>query len=573
MKKKILIIIIVSLIMIGAFAAFLFFMSRDSKKIKNEMKASKNSETGILELEGDQLYKSFSTDTGMKVLNVSGPETNVLTFDHPDAASIYNPEVSAQIRKQLTRMASKKPYTFESPLIAYNPYGTNSCSLYIYFETDSDSYLKYTVTVSDETIPDFNRTMTDSDGSGYMKHEYELTGLVPGMTNYIKIELCSIDGDYIDSKIYQIDMPKSLYGSVSHIVTEQNKPIDSITNGLFFCYGTDTGCIPVYDNSGCLRGEIPLISNNNMPVIVGSANMILACSDNSIVRVTQSGQVISNASTGNYKMSSDMSYNGMGQVLAIASDGSKKSKKDQVLSIDMETGNVTVVADMRKLLKKQFKQSGKKNWLGLDSIEFAEPGDIILGASEVSGIFRISNILTANPTLKYIIGDNQALSIKGLMNKVYKKTALEVTASPEPEKDTQSGNSKELDNILDIESPEPEPFEDMYGNVSVHYETAKGLDEASPYYLYLMNNNNGQGTQFWKYYVDEETGTYLLRIRCTLPNNANGGSVMENAENIIAMTPSEGKFGEYKVDGTVISKYALTADSVDKFTMKGFWFQ
>lgn len=557
--------------MIGGFATFLFIMSRDSQEIKKEHENLANEEMGILELEGDQMYKSFNTNTKMTVLNVTGPEANVITFDYNDISTIYNPENSAKVKKQLDRMSGKKSYTFEEPLFAYNPYGTNNCSMYIYYETSTDSCLKYTVTVPDETVPDFNRILVDSNGSGYKNHEYEITGLMPGMTNYLYLESCTADGDYIDSHIYQIDMPQSAYGTVSHIVTDLSGHTETLTNGLYFCFGTGNNCIPLYDNSGCLRGEIPLISNNDIPLIVGSASLILACSDNAVAKITQTGQVTSYVLAEDYRLASDMAYNGMGQVFAIASEVKGSTKKDLILSMDMEKGTVTPVVDMKEMLKKQHKKANKKDWIGLNSIESDDQGNVILCADKLSGIFKVSNILSANPALKYIIGDKEAANIKGLKNKCYAKTALEATAAP----DKEDSSASDIKNILDGDKPVQEPFEDMVGNVSMHYIASPSTEEgnATSYYVYFMNNNNGNGTQYWKYLIDEETNTYLLRLRCTLPNNLQCGSVMESGSNIVAMSPSAGVFGEYKDDGTLIAGYALNASAVEKYSMKGFWFQ
>ena len=162
MKKIIRTAVIVSVLMIAGFVAFLYKMSENSEKLKEEHTKSINEESGIVSLQEKQFALDIPGTVKIEDPVVAGAEANVLLFDNNGAVDIYTVEHSAQVKEQLVRMKSRKEYTFKEPLLAYNPYGTNACGLYIYFSTDTKCSLKYTVSVADETIPDFTRTMTVS---------------------------------------------------------------------------------------------------------------------------------------------------------------------------------------------------------------------------------------------------------------------------------------------------------------------------------------------------------------------------------------------------------------------------
>ena len=121
MKKILRIILIVSAVMIAAFAVFLFKMSESSKKLKDEIHKSVEKESGIVSLQGSNYSLNIPSTTEIKDLIVAGDNVNVLVFEQTGAADIYTTEHTQKIKQQLERMQLKKEYTFEAPLLAYNP--------------------------------------------------------------------------------------------------------------------------------------------------------------------------------------------------------------------------------------------------------------------------------------------------------------------------------------------------------------------------------------------------------------------------------------------------------------------
>ena len=73
-------------------------------------------------------------------------------------------------------------------LIEYNPFGTNTQSLYVYFKTDAAVKVSYTIHVKDDGISDFSRDVYQ-DEEYQTEHEFQVIGLIPDTENTIYL-LC-----------------------------------------------------------------------------------------------------------------------------------------------------------------------------------------------------------------------------------------------------------------------------------------------------------------------------------------------------------------------------------------------
>ena len=189
MKKKLITILITSIIMIAAAGAFLWKMNDLSNKMEKQEEAVLDEER---DLQRYQRTKAAETVKEQDIipLYMSGGNKNVVTINYQSKKDIYNVNHSAKAEETLTDIKGRAgKYTPASALWAYNPYGTNNNSLYVYFNTNGKCYCRYTISVKDKNIPDFTRTPVNNlSGSVAKEHEYQLTGLVPGKKNYIIIK-------------------------------------------------------------------------------------------------------------------------------------------------------------------------------------------------------------------------------------------------------------------------------------------------------------------------------------------------------------------------------------------------
>lgn len=178
MKKKLITILITSLVMIAGMGAFLWKMNAVSQRIEKKKAA-------LLQEEMDTNTKDKALEDidklDMQTLYLSGSDKNVVTRDYAGLDEVYNESRSASAEKMLTELKKKRDYSEKDVLWAYNPYGTNPDSLYMYFKSKGNFYCRYTISVDDDKIPDFTRTL-DNGASGNVskEHEYQIIGLVPG---------------------------------------------------------------------------------------------------------------------------------------------------------------------------------------------------------------------------------------------------------------------------------------------------------------------------------------------------------------------------------------------------------
>lgn len=121
----------------------------------------------------------------------------------------YDISVQERLENSLEELkSSEMDWTAETPLAVLNPYGTGSNGLYLYFETELDTQVAYTIHVEDETISDYTATAARQDGRSYGRtHEFQLIGLVPGMTNEVTLTITGSWGNVRQIVRFTVDMP------------------------------------------------------------------------------------------------------------------------------------------------------------------------------------------------------------------------------------------------------------------------------------------------------------------------------------------------------------------------------
>ena len=151
MKKILRVVAITSTVMVVILGAFLWNMNRLSKQ-----KAAKQEK--LLAQERDLLPDSRQKaidkveKVNIKQLYLSGDNKNVVTVPSTGLQQVYDGSQSTKAEEMLTTVKKNKQFSFDKPLWAYNPYGTNSQSMYLYFKSDGKGYCRYTVSVDDRKI-------------------------------------------------------------------------------------------------------------------------------------------------------------------------------------------------------------------------------------------------------------------------------------------------------------------------------------------------------------------------------------------------------------------------------------
>lgn len=543
-------------------------------------------------------------NTPVTTLSTKG-EDKVLTFSHKNAKDIYNVKTSKRVKQMLDEEKKADRYNFDSPLWAYNPFGTNELSLYLYFNTPNAAKLKYTIQVKNDDIPDFTRTCYNKNGMQVSEeHEYQIIGLVPGMENYIYLDLYDSKGEVTKSAVYRFKPDKLAGNIVTQLMTVDGKSTEQVSNGLYFFLGHDTDNkkapkkIYLYDNSGVIRGSIPLVNYRTDRFLMKDGQMLYNYSNKGFAAVNSIGQVMKTYDLGRYTQHHDFIYDGYGHLLVLASKNGEKSIRDRIVSLDLKNGKVKELVDLGKIIpkmkKKASKGSGTKklNWINLNSIAMVGSNSVAVSSKELSSILKIDGITSILPSLDYIIGANSIWEKTKYKDKVYQKAAKE---SEENEGDTNQTEASGTN----ASSSTKNLFMSQFGQSDISVINENGLD-SEQYYIMMYNNNYGNSdtrkdikwssirnvgtkkkeastSKYYKYYVDEAAGTYQLAETFRVPYSNYDSSIQDYNGHFIVNSGLECSVGEYDREGVLIHGLNYNVSTytyrVRKESMKNFWFQ
>ena len=589
MKKKLLTILITSLVMIAGMGAFLWKMNSVNRQQEKKKAA-------LLQEEMDTDTKDKALEDvdklELQTLYLSGDKKNVVTREYGSVDAIYNKAKSAAAEDMLTDIKKKRDYSEEDPLWAYNPYGTNPESLYMYFKSKGRFYCRYTVSVDDDKIPDFTRTLDNgASGNVAMEHEYQIIGLVPDKTNYLIFRLYNKKDELANTLYYKVDMPKSYSGAQNILKLEEGRSKTPLQNGLYTVFagtGTKKQAVLLYDNSGVLRGEFPTKEiGYNMEQIYDT--LVYEVDDNTLARVNELGQVVDCLEIPLHHIYGEFAYDGAGAVYVLAQPVQRSQSLGSVVKVEVNSGDVSDALDLSDIpslvkLVKRADKSGKlkgRNYMAPDSVQVTGINQLLLGSSKYSTIMKVSNVNSLMPKLDYMMTDQKLWNISGkgkAMKRLRKKLLTKALADgqAEPTQATPIVNS-----ILDSgKTTTLELFRSQYGQNALVVEKSSNLAEGQ-YYVGMLNNNAGRGTSgqknnsyYYKYLVDESAGTYALLEKERLTWNEKGGNVTPYDESFLYCRSGDHIFEETGKDGRQIRSFHVkgTLYRVYKNDWKGFWF-
>ncbi len=104
-----------------------------------------------------------------------------------------------------------------------------------------------------------------------------------------------------------------------------------------------------YDNSGVLRGEIPLIGYRSHRLLFRDDCMYYSISESKIAAVNHLGKAEKIYDTGTYSLHHDYVFDDDGNLLVLATDTESDSVEDQIIQINTQTGEVSCVLDLGEL--------------------------------------------------------------------------------------------------------------------------------------------------------------------------------------------------------------------------------
>ena len=472
-------------------------------------------------------------------------------------------------------------YTLEYPFIIYNPYGTNNLGINIYFNTEEDMEISYIVSVGDEDIPNYSNTLNNDVSGNYTKeHAYQIIGLVPGKKNVIDLVGKTKDGEEITSTIF-FDATNIKCNSDVKLEVVQGDSKAELEDGLFVLFGLDKAFNAnnyIYDNNGILRADLVIDEYRSDRIIFIDGKMYYSYHNNGIGVVNRLGKIEKKYKLDGYIMHHDYVYdedNNKFLILANSKEEETKTIEDLVISLDLETGEVKEVADMKDLLPDIYKEakmpeSGVNtyggtglDWIHLNSLDIIDNGDVVVSARELSTIIYLKDIYN-KPSIKYMITDEDVFD-----DTKYEDLVLE-----------QRGE-----------------FVNHAGQHTITYVKDKNL-KSYQYYLEMYNNNygssvtrdsfpwneypgvgtfaEGEKSMYYKYLIDEKRGTYKLVESFDVDYSSIVSSIQDLDRNHVTSSGRSNCYGEYDKNCDLIRKFNYTSKKyayrVFKYDFDKIWF-
>lgn len=515
-----------------------------------------------------------SESDGKKEQKKSDNEKNVMNAEqkkiYEKIKQTYNAEEQEKVAAELEKKRESQDYNLNNMLIEYNPFGTNTQSLYVYFKTDSAVKVSYTIHVKDDSISDFSRDVYQ-DEEYQTEHEFQVIGLIPDTENTITFYVTNEDGS-TDTKEIVYEMG-SLYGEEEvQLDTDVKQSADQLEDGLYVILGNDSSSMDFmyyYDNNGVLRGEVPLLGYRSHRLIFDDNSMYYSISEKKMAQVNRLGQVTNVYNLGNYSLHHDYVFDENGNMLILATDTTQDSVEDIVLKLDVNSGEVTEVLDLEDLFG-DYKKTCVKNssdeldWMHINTIQYMGNGSVLLSSRETSTIIKVDNLYD-EPSIAYMIGEKDFWEDTSYVSYVLNKKG---------------------------------DFTIQGGQHTITYETDESLADGQ-YYLYMFNNNigisetrpdydwasiglkvssavDGKNSKYYKYLVDENEGTFELVDSFKVPYSGYVSSVQEIGDNVLVDSGLKGTFMEYDADHKTIATYKMDYEKfiyrVFKYNFDGFYF-
>lgn len=489
-----------------------------------------------------------------------------------EKTDIYTEETQQKAAAEIEEKLASKLYTVEAPLVYYNLFGTNTHSANIYFSTEEAVSASYTVSVEDETIKDFTRKLATGEESGVTtNHAYQLIGLIPNVENTITITLYDKDGNQTKESTFTIQVPDVQSDADKKLALTDEKT-EELTDGLFcVVYGRIDNLtlnISLYDNDGILRGELPVESYRTDRILTIDGYLYYNVSETKIVKVDRLGQVVKIYDIGEYEFHHDMVYEeSQNSLVILASDTREETVEDIIISLNLESGEVKELLDLKDLLPDAYEKAvkpdkkSKLDWAHVNALQVIDGSDVILSFRELSSIVSVKDIFT-NPELEYILSEKSVWEGTPYEEYVYDKVG---DFTPQAGQHCITYVEGEADG---------EYYIYMFNNNFTYSGTRKDIDWSG--YTLSQVDVEERESFYYRYKINENDKTFELVNSFAVPYSAYVSSVQPVDEHYVVCSGSQRLFGEYDSEGKLIRQYQSQLEQyiyrTFKYTFDGIWF-
>lgn len=479
----------------------------------------------------------------------------------PDDVNIFTTNYQNIVDNLIEKELESGNYSFESPLMIYNPYGTNKNAINVYTNEDID----VTYNISVDGYNDFERTPLNGK-------EFQVIGLITGENNTLTLKTND------DEMTYTIDLSNIKGTTQKKLDTKDGDSDEKLENGLYTVLGLDKNYnsnIYLFDNDGVLRSELVLKSYRTDRIIFLDDSMIYSYSSNGFVKVNSLGKIEKFYKIEGYKLHHDVVYDEDNDKLVIlVNELDTSTIEDVVITLDLNTSKVSKLLDMKDYLTDMYYSAespeggntyggDELDWVHLNSLQVVD-GDIYLSSRELSTLIKISDIYNKK-NLEYLISDQSMYTDTKYKDKLLTKLG----------DFTSNAGQHTITYVADDSLDDGQYYLDMYDNNFGNSRTRPNFDWDN--YDGVGTYTKGEASYYYRYLVDENERTYKLIKKVKLPYSSIVSSIQNLDNNLMTSSGMSHCFNEYDEDGNMIKQYNYKANKyayrVFKYTYKNIWFK
>ncbi len=581
-SKKVRAVIAVIVIAVIAVAAYFIYRAVVYTQMSEETAPRESwvTDTGtLLREDEDSSVKIYRDDRqeDMEIYQIVPSDVENENFTY------YDPDVQQRLDDTLQALKSEADYSLEEPLAVWNPYGTGSNGLYLYFDAQNAAQVTYQIHT--EVAGDIDATDYEAAANAGTSDEKEflMIGLVPGMENQVTIRLLDKSGKELESRSFTVTVPKPVSGYDVVLKSEAGESAEPLTDGLYYTLGTQGyyGYMFFFDNEGIMRYEMLLDGYKGDRILFDGEEMLCCVASDQIGRINRLGRAVDLYTLEGYTMHHDfnMAQDGHLVVLATKNNTFDGRVMDFVLEVDMETGDVSELLDLRNIFPDYydktekvsdtdpfFWQAGTRDWIHLNTIDYTRDDGLILSSRETSTIIKIGNV-HSQPELTYLIGNRDFWEETPYADYVYEKDG-----------DFTGQYGQHTVTVLPDAAPQEGQYYLMMFNNN-YYANSTRTDDYEPKLDERVSESlqdEEQHSYVDVYLVDENAKTYELVWEAAVPYSSIVSSVQVFGDHLVVNSGVSHVFGEYDAQGERIRQYAYECSFQGYRVMKddfaGFWF-
>ena len=589
-KKRIILLVVLVAVVVLAVAGYFIARAVAQSFIQSEIQTRSDWEidTGdVADREASQQVTVYTTpvEASIEVVQIVPDEYEEEGFTY------YDEDVQDRLAYTLLDLTREKTYTLGSPLAVLNPFGTGSNGLYLYFRTDASTQVTYTVHVEDESIPDYTATVNNQGADGYSRlQEFLLVGLVPGMEN--TVTLSAETRQQGTAYTFTIDMPESASGYTSQLEVEDGDvDVEQLSDGLFYAmgFGDYYGYTFFFDNEGVLRYEMVLEGYHSDRFLWDDDGSLITCvGSQKIARINRFGQVTQVYDLGQYELHHDINWGPEGTILALATDTEGETVEDQVLKIDLTTGEVSHVVDFTQVFQSYFEETrpvqatdpfglwseGEWDWLHLNSLQYVEEDNaIIVSSRETSTIIKAT--LEEEPQILWMAGNPDFW--EGTDFASYCLEAEGDFLFQYGQHDVEQMDATQVEKLGFAPAEEGQIYLRLYNNNYYAMSSRDDFQVEVPDEVSTSSTVDGEAnSHVYFYLVDENEGTFTLVDSFDLPYSSLVSNVQDTGDTFVVNNGVSQCFEEYDQQGQLIRQYQYSCTANGYRVMKddfaGYWF-